>query len=310
MEKKTECEIVQDLLLSYADDVLNPESKKLVEMHLLECGECQKRLKEIRKDMKESEENQKKEIDYLKKIRRKNKLKSILMTLGILIGLFLGVYLYKFIIFNNIINKADKTLQTNNFYKETAEILDDDQALIIKNYYKDGKYKSVLSRYSEEGEEIFSTIYTSVNSDEVISVDEENKKVTIEKGEFAKLQSREENLKHVSFISNIKDSIIAKLGTSFMMSIDTDTYEIGKEYYILRNQFEKNNRLEIWIDKETGLPLKEINRSTTKTFFPGTDIVRKISNSSQEYRYKFGIVTDEDVKVPNLEEYEVIYVNT
>ena len=39
MNKKTECEIVQDLLLGYVDDVLNTESKKLVEKHLLECKE-------------------------------------------------------------------------------------------------------------------------------------------------------------------------------------------------------------------------------------------------------------------------------
>ena len=31
MDKKTECEIVQDLLFGYADEVLNTQSKKLVE---------------------------------------------------------------------------------------------------------------------------------------------------------------------------------------------------------------------------------------------------------------------------------------
>ena len=47
MEKKTECMIVQDLLLGYVDDVLNEESKKVVEKHLAECDVCQKRLKDI-----------------------------------------------------------------------------------------------------------------------------------------------------------------------------------------------------------------------------------------------------------------------
>ena len=40
MERKTECEIVQDLLLGYVDGVLNAESKKLVEKHLSECEKC------------------------------------------------------------------------------------------------------------------------------------------------------------------------------------------------------------------------------------------------------------------------------
>ena len=34
MKNEKECEIVQDLLLNYVDDVLNPESKKIVEKHL------------------------------------------------------------------------------------------------------------------------------------------------------------------------------------------------------------------------------------------------------------------------------------
>ena len=48
MERKTECEIVQDLLLGYVDGVLNAESKKLVEKHLSECEKCRKRLEDIR----------------------------------------------------------------------------------------------------------------------------------------------------------------------------------------------------------------------------------------------------------------------
>ena len=55
MEKKTECKIVQDLLLGYVDDVLNEESKKVVEKHLSECDMCQKRLKDIKNDIEDNE---------------------------------------------------------------------------------------------------------------------------------------------------------------------------------------------------------------------------------------------------------------
>ena len=51
MDKKTECEIVQDLLFGYADEVLNTQSKKLVEKHLLECEECRSKFNEIKKDV-------------------------------------------------------------------------------------------------------------------------------------------------------------------------------------------------------------------------------------------------------------------
>ena len=51
MKNKKECEIVQDLLVNYVDDVLNPESKKLVEEHLIECNECERKLKQIKEDV-------------------------------------------------------------------------------------------------------------------------------------------------------------------------------------------------------------------------------------------------------------------
>ena len=60
MEKRKECEIVQDLLLGYVDNILNKESKKLVEEHLKSCEECQRQLKEINKDIQENENNKKK----------------------------------------------------------------------------------------------------------------------------------------------------------------------------------------------------------------------------------------------------------
>lgn len=123
MEKKTECEIVQDLLLGYIDGVLNKESKKLVEKHLKECKNCQKRLEEIKKDMKEDENNQKKEIDYLKKIRRKSRIKSILIAIGIVALVFLVIYLYKFILVNDMVKKSIKSLESENFYKKATTMM-------------------------------------------------------------------------------------------------------------------------------------------------------------------------------------------
>ena len=106
MEKKTECEIVQDLLFSYADDVLNVESKKLVEKHLTECQKCQEKLIEIQNEKHQQEQNQKTQIDYLKKIRRKNKIKSFFWAVLVLGILFASWYLYKFCIINKITKKV------------------------------------------------------------------------------------------------------------------------------------------------------------------------------------------------------------
>ena len=93
------------------------------------------------------------------------------------------------------------------------------------------------------------------------------------------------------------------------MSIDTDTYDVGKEYYILRNQFEQDQRWEVWIDKETGLVIREIQRDGEKRFIVGTDIVKEVRDCTSMYKYKFDIVTDEDVKIPDDITYKIEYIN-
>ena len=82
---KIECKIVEDLLFGYVDKTLNDESKKLVENHLKECIDCKEKLNEILEDNKLNEKMQQKEIDYLRKIRTKSRIKSILIAIGLII---------------------------------------------------------------------------------------------------------------------------------------------------------------------------------------------------------------------------------
>ena len=190
MEKKTECEIVQDLMIGYVDEILNEESKKLVEKHLLECEFCQKKLEELKADITENEENQKKEIDYLKKIRRKSKIKAILMAIGILILIFVVWYLRQYIIVERIASKAKKSMQSNNFYKETRQILSDNEVSVEKIYYKDGKSKEVWEIYSDNKKEINSIKYASKEAKETITILPTENKVNIETGEFVEIMNR------------------------------------------------------------------------------------------------------------------------
>lgn len=309
MEKKTECEIVQDLLLGYVDETLNKESKKLVEKHLIECENCSERLKEIREDIKQNQNNQKKEIDYLKKIRRKSKIKSVLIAIGIILLIIFVLYMNKFIKINSIMSNANKTLKSQNYYSEKQEILGNGEVSIGKLYYKDGKYKCVNEIYSDEKTKVQSIIYGEVGTDERIEINEENKTKIIRKGEISKIFNTEENIKCYRFGEQERNSLIANLGKAYIMSIDTDTYDVGKKYYILRNQFEQDQRWEVWIDKETGLVIREIQRDGEKRFIVGTDIVKEVRDCTSMYKYKLDIVTDEDVKVPNDSTYKIEYVN-
>ena len=78
---KKECEIVQDLIFGYCDGTLNPASKEMVEKHLVKCEECKKVYEEIKKD-KKIEDDDKIEIDYLKRVNKKLKRKKILIVIS------------------------------------------------------------------------------------------------------------------------------------------------------------------------------------------------------------------------------------
>ena len=305
MESKTkECEIVEDLLLGYIDETLNEESKKLVEKHLSRCENCKYKLSEIQKDINETEISQKKQIDYLKKVRLKNKLKVIFLTIGIIAIFLLIIYISKFIIINNFVDKAQKLLQSNNIYREQTSILSDNKTSLTKQYYKDGKYKEVWEIYSDDGVETRSIVYANKNSNERITITENENKVIKEKGKVAEMMNK--CFMTIPFISY--ENLITKLGKACMMSIDTSNFG-NKECYVLKNQFEKSKEWEVWIDKETGLLVKEVRLNGTKEFFPGTDVVKTVRDNIDEYKYEFGVVTDEDVTVPDLSNYKIEEIN-
>ncbi len=114
-----ECDIVQDLLIGYNDGTLKEESKKLVNKHIEKCEICQSILKEIQSD--NTQINEKEKIDYLKKIRIKSKIKSIIFALGIILIIVLIVFLNKYFKINSICKKAEESLSSNNIYKETIQ---------------------------------------------------------------------------------------------------------------------------------------------------------------------------------------------
>lgn len=302
MKNKKECEIVQDLLVNYADGILNPESKKIVEKHLSECEKCREELKLIQEDMKKSNKEQI-ELDYLRKIRIKTRIKSVLIALAIIVLIAAIIFLNNFIKVTSIMNRAEKSLQFKNLYMEQTQILSDNSTSVKKQYFKDGKYKLVWEIYSDDGLETKSIEYANINSDERTYIYETEKKVVIEKGDISKAKNNDNNIKFIPFITN-RNSLIKNIGTTFVYSIDTDTYANGKKCYVLHDRSEKD-KWEIWIDKETGLPVKEINRGGETTFFAGTNVVKAINDVICEYKYEFDKVTDEDVKVPDLSNYTV-----
>lgn len=304
MKNKKECEIVQDLLINYADGILNPESKKLVDEHLIECKDCQTKLMQIKEDENNADNKEQIELDYLKKLRIKSKVKSILMTLGLLFIIFFIYYLIKFIKINDIINKEAEFSKLTNYYTEQITS-SDGRASAVKVYYKDGKYKEVMESYSDDGVEIFMERYISIDSDEIITIDHRNNLAIIENGEYAEMMKNGRRNNKES-----RKKLLEKIQKTFTTSITTDTYDIGKEYYVLKDIFNKNDRYETWVDVETGLVIRRISKEASKTFFAGTDIIKSVSDIIEEYKYEIGNVKDEDVEIPDLSNYQIKYDTT
>lgn len=314
MEKKTECEIVQDLLLGYVDNTLNDESKKLVEKHLSECEKCRQRLQDIRKDIEENQNNQKKEIDYLKKVRRKSRIKAFFIAIGIIVLIAIIYYVIKFIRISSIMSKASKSYESQNFYCETQTNTGSNTASVIELYYKDGKYKEVCTSYSDEGANTTFVSYGEIGSDEIVDIDVQNKIASIKKGDIAKLINNERAIKYGSSPIRFEDSnffnILNNLRNTFCASLRTDHRQSNKEYYVLSGKFDGGQASwETWIDKETGLAIRDVRENAIKSYYPGTEIVKGEYDDISYYKYEFDIVTDEDVEVPDLSTYQIENIN-
>lgn len=305
MENKNECEIVQDLLFGYADNTLNTESKKLVDKHLNECDSCKERLEILKSDVAADTETQQKEIDYLKKLRIKGRIKAILTAIFVVFVVFFSIYLVKFIKITSIMGKAPKTLETQNFYSESREIIGDGSVSVNKLYYKDGKYKKVWEIYSDKGCEVKSIEYGEVGSDIIISFNEEEEVVQIIKGSYSKLMNEEKSIKWTRFSEKERKSTIDNLGKTFLMSIKKSNYDVGREYYVLEYNDKSRPKHEYWIDKDTGLILREIEGEAYKEYFENTDIVKAVQDRYTSYKYDFNNVTDDDIKVPNYDGYMI-----
>lgn len=320
-----DCEIIRDLLPLYVDDVCSTGTKELVEKHLKNCNECQKILKNMEKDEHNINSDEKESIKSFNNKIKRNKTKAVVISLIIfVIGMLLIKYIYSCILFNHIINKAHKFSDIDNMYIQKMENSLSGEIFVTKEYYKNGKSKEVHESYTKDKITTIYTKYTSVGSDEVVIIYPDNR-VIIEKE--LQIMNRESMLKNIPFINN--NGIGFRTITPVFLSMKSKKFNVGtysnenKKCYILQDKFDIGTNWEIWLDKETGLPLKEININGLKSYYSDNkeenidenkiedylskkqDILINSGDSVTEYKYEFDIVTDEDVKMPDLSIYEI-----
>lgn len=67
---KLECDVIRDLLPSYVDGICSEASRRHIEEHIAECGECDRLMRQLRDTEIVTDRLEQREIDGLKKVKR------------------------------------------------------------------------------------------------------------------------------------------------------------------------------------------------------------------------------------------------
>lgn len=103
MKNNLTCEVVQDLLPSYVDGLTSDVSNQAVEQHMKICESCRKLYREMQEPMngesvsdindgQKADSKNLSEIDYLKKIRKKNRMRILAAVLIVVIAVGVGLW--------------------------------------------------------------------------------------------------------------------------------------------------------------------------------------------------------------------------
>ncbi len=93
MENKN-CDIVKDLIPSYAEGICSQATKEYVEEHLESCGNCRQVLEVYKANVLTGEKFEQRGLDGLKKIRKKMKYQNIVCYLVLVFLVYCGVQVF------------------------------------------------------------------------------------------------------------------------------------------------------------------------------------------------------------------------
>lgn len=93
--EKLSCDIIQDLIPSYLDNICSDASRQCVEEHIETCEKCRKALEMYKSNAFTSEGLEEREVDGLKKIKNRLKLQSILSCTLLITLAALGIYYFE-----------------------------------------------------------------------------------------------------------------------------------------------------------------------------------------------------------------------
>ena len=121
-----DCKIVRDILPNYIEKLTSEVTNEFVEKHIAGCRECRKAIQNMTGEVELEEFNQEEEINYLKRLNRKVKMKiAVVSLIVIIIASSVSIYVY---------NK--NKMQINNYTFMKAEyVVKNQEGTIDGNLY-------------------------------------------------------------------------------------------------------------------------------------------------------------------------------
>lgn len=201
--------------------------------------------------------------------------KKILLLILVLFLLFAIFVVRKYIIVTNLLSASKKYVDKTNYIVEVYS-LQSNAVNLSKTYYKDGDYLSTVRTYNNNTlDERGLTVYNKDNKTIGIIQSGEEK--------IALLQGNVLGASTMVSTFNIFNDTTFKLQLSLMSKITTDVCN-NKECYLI----ELSKDYKIWVEKETGIILREIN-------------IDYITNRN----YIFDTVTNENIKEPDISDCKI-----
>lgn len=148
MKAKLQCHIVRDLLPSYVEGLTEKETSEEIREHLSECEKCEK-IYNLMVQGEEIKEAENKELDYLKKLRRKNRNKIILCVFGIIAALTVLIASKLFLIGfksdgSTLLVTSDLNTAQTYLYVDVFEEYGKNAIKEVKVKNRDSKYEVVV----------------------------------------------------------------------------------------------------------------------------------------------------------------------
>ncbi len=295
---KKECEIIQDLLFSYADNVLHHASKEMVDKHLKDCEECRKQLEEIQKEEKQETQTIRKEIAYLKQVERKARWKVIKMVIGVL--LFIGVitalvyYGNRFIIFHNIAKVYEDCQQADSYYFVTTkevQLEDVTEKQIIKEWYENGKGKIQTEIQTRDGRQILLREYIDYQAETSLLINEASKEYVQREMQWGRQRRAGVNLDTlVGWKNQLKATFTYKIG---------EVKSRNGNFYVIIDGYQEH-----WFNAATLLYEKYVDKEAVVS--ANMDGIMNIEKDDDVQYYKLYVcdVEDAELEIPDLTGYK------